>query len=97
MLNCTSAGGGACQLTYNVGMSLVSGKDWRDVNNAASVRTIAGLCVAFIQKHLYIFFSSAFQNKFYIETKLNRDLRNDLIKLFTEHVAEKHIYSLMRK
>uniref|UniRef100_A0ABM5G1Q9 CDK2-associated and cullin domain-containing protein 1 isoform X3 n=1 Tax=Pogona vitticeps TaxID=103695 RepID=A0ABM5G1Q9_9SAUR len=36
-----------------------------------------------------------YMNKFYIETKLNRDLRNDLIKLFTEHVAEKHIYSLM--
>lgn len=34
-------------------------------------------------------------NKFYIETKLNRDLKDDLIKLFTEHVAEKHIYSLM--
>ncbi|XP_061491848.1 CDK2-associated and cullin domain-containing protein 1 isoform X3 [Rhineura floridana] len=39
--------------------------------------------------------SKELQNKFYIETKLNRDLRNDLIKLFTEHVAEKHIYSLM--
>ncbi|XP_042314649.1 CDK2-associated and cullin domain-containing protein 1 isoform X4 [Sceloporus undulatus] len=39
--------------------------------------------------------SEELQNKFYIETKLNRDLRNDLIKLFTEHVAEKHIYSLM--
>lgn len=38
-----------------------------------------------------------FQNKFYIETKLNRDLKDDLIKLFTEHVAEKHIYNLMRK
>ncbi|XP_015267801.1 PREDICTED: CDK2-associated and cullin domain-containing protein 1 isoform X4 [Gekko japonicus] len=37
-----------------------------------------------------------YMNKFYIETKLNRDLRNDLIKLFTEHVAEKHIYSLMQ-
>ncbi|XP_040847970.1 CDK2-associated and cullin domain-containing protein 1 isoform X2 [Ochotona curzoniae] len=36
-----------------------------------------------------------YMNKFYIETKLNRDLRDDLIKLFTEHVAEKHIYSLM--
>uniref|UniRef100_A0A8C6X5H0 CDK2-associated and cullin domain-containing protein 1 n=1 Tax=Naja naja TaxID=35670 RepID=A0A8C6X5H0_NAJNA len=36
-----------------------------------------------------------YMNKFYIETKLNRDLRNDLVKLFTEHVAEKHIYSLM--
>ncbi|KAM4635923.1 CDK2-associated and cullin domain-containing protein 1 [Discoglossus pictus] len=36
-----------------------------------------------------------YMNKFYIETKLNRDLRDDLIKLFTDHVAEKHIYSLM--
>uniref|UniRef100_A0A8B9FDZ8 CDK2 associated cullin domain 1 n=1 Tax=Amazona collaria TaxID=241587 RepID=A0A8B9FDZ8_9PSIT len=36
-----------------------------------------------------------YMNKFYIETKLNRDLRDDLIKLFTEHVAEKHIYNLM--
>ncbi|RLW02155.1 hypothetical protein DV515_00007408 [Chloebia gouldiae] len=38
-----------------------------------------------------------YMNKFYIETKLNRDLKDDLIKLFTEHVAEKHIYNLMRK
>ncbi|XP_038613546.1 CDK2-associated and cullin domain-containing protein 1, partial [Tachyglossus aculeatus] len=36
-----------------------------------------------------------YMNKFYIETKLNRHLKDDLIKLFTEHVAEKHIYSLM--
>ncbi|KAG8517359.1 CDK2-associated and cullin domain-containing protein 1, partial [Galemys pyrenaicus] len=36
-----------------------------------------------------------YMNKFYIETKLNRDLKDDLIKLFTEHVAEKHICSLM--
>uniref|UniRef100_A0A669PWI2 CDK2 associated cullin domain 1 n=1 Tax=Phasianus colchicus TaxID=9054 RepID=A0A669PWI2_PHACC len=36
-----------------------------------------------------------YMNKFYIETKLNRDLKDDLIKLFTEHVAEKHIYNLM--
>lgn len=42
-------------------------------------------------------FCLVFQNKFYIETKLNRDLKDDLIKLFTEHVAEKHIYNLMRK
>lgn len=36
-----------------------------------------------------------YMNKFYIETKLNRDLKDDLIKLFTEHVAEKHISTLM--
>ncbi|XP_078500032.1 CDK2-associated and cullin domain-containing protein 1 [Lissotriton helveticus] len=36
-----------------------------------------------------------YMNKFYIETKLNRDLKDDLIRLFTEQVAEKHIYSLM--
>ncbi|XP_053306117.1 CDK2-associated and cullin domain-containing protein 1 isoform X2 [Spea bombifrons] len=36
-----------------------------------------------------------YMNKFYIETKLNRDLKDDLIRLFTDHVAEKHIYSLM--
>ncbi|XP_021253591.1 CDK2-associated and cullin domain-containing protein 1 isoform X4 [Numida meleagris] len=40
--------------------------------------------------------SKELQNKFYIETKLNRDLKDDLIKLFTEHVAEKHIYNLMQ-
>ncbi|CAH6936879.1 Cacul1 [Phodopus roborovskii] len=39
--------------------------------------------------------SKELQNKFYIETKLNRDLKDDLIKLFTEHVADKHIYNLM--
>ncbi|XP_053548649.1 CDK2-associated and cullin domain-containing protein 1 isoform X3 [Bombina bombina] len=37
-----------------------------------------------------------YMNKFYIETKLNRDLKDDLIKLFTDHVADKHIYSLMQ-
>lgn len=36
-----------------------------------------------------------YMNKFYIETKLNRDLKDDLIQLFTRHVAEKHIYNLM--
>ncbi|XP_062928152.1 CDK2-associated and cullin domain-containing protein 1 isoform X2 [Mobula hypostoma] len=39
--------------------------------------------------------SEELQNKFYIETKLNRDLRDDLIKLFTEQVAEKHVPTLM--
>ncbi|CAL9688204.1 unnamed protein product [Knipowitschia caucasica] len=34
-------------------------------------------------------------NKFYIESKLNRDLKEDLMKLFAEHVAEKHINTLM--
>uniref|UniRef100_A0A8C5KG06 CDK2-associated and cullin domain-containing protein 1 n=1 Tax=Jaculus jaculus TaxID=51337 RepID=A0A8C5KG06_JACJA len=37
-----------------------------------------------------------YMNTFYIETKLNRDLKDDLIKLFTEHVVDKHIYSLMQ-
>ncbi|XP_028681467.2 CDK2-associated and cullin domain-containing protein 1 isoform X1 [Erpetoichthys calabaricus] len=36
-----------------------------------------------------------YMNKFYIETKLNRDLREDLIKLFTDCVAEKHVCTLM--
>lgn len=34
-------------------------------------------------------------NKFYIESKLNRDLKDDLMKLFADHVAEKHINTLM--
>ncbi|XP_039994873.1 CDK2-associated and cullin domain-containing protein 1 [Xiphias gladius] len=34
-------------------------------------------------------------NKFYIESKLNRDLREDLMKLFADHVAEKHVDTLM--
>lgn len=38
-----------------------------------------------------------FQNKFYIESKLNRDLREDLMRLFAVHVAEKHIDRLMRE
>lgn len=38
-----------------------------------------------------------FQNKFYIESKLNRDLREDLMKLFADHIAEKHVNTLMRK
>lgn len=38
-----------------------------------------------------------FQNKFYIESKLNRDLRDDLMKLFADHVAEKHVNTLMRE
>ncbi|KAG9344329.1 hypothetical protein JZ751_010998 [Albula glossodonta] len=36
-----------------------------------------------------------YMNKFYIETKLNRDLRDDLVKLFTDHVAEKHVSTLL--
>ncbi|XP_072247457.1 CDK2-associated and cullin domain-containing protein 1 [Leuresthes tenuis] len=34
-------------------------------------------------------------NKFYIESKLNRDLKEDLMKLFADHVAEKHLETLM--
>ncbi|KAF1375979.1 hypothetical protein PFLUV_G00225810 [Perca fluviatilis] len=34
-------------------------------------------------------------NKFYIESKLNRDLREDLMKLFADHVAEIHVNTLM--
>ncbi|KAA0718401.1 CDK2-associated and cullin domain-containing protein 1 [Triplophysa tibetana] len=36
-----------------------------------------------------------YMNKFYIETKLNRDLREDLMKLFSDHVAEKHVHTLL--
>uniref|UniRef100_A0A3B3RNK1 CDK2 associated cullin domain 1 n=1 Tax=Paramormyrops kingsleyae TaxID=1676925 RepID=A0A3B3RNK1_9TELE len=36
-----------------------------------------------------------YMNKFYIETKLNRDLKDDLIQLFAWHVAEKHIHTLI--
>ncbi|XP_008428233.1 CDK2-associated and cullin domain-containing protein 1 isoform X2 [Poecilia reticulata] len=34
-------------------------------------------------------------NKFYIESKLNRDLKEDLMKLFADHVAEEHLRKLM--
>lgn len=34
-------------------------------------------------------------NKFYIESKLNRDLKKDLMKLFSDYVAEKHLETLM--
>ncbi|XP_074531752.1 CDK2-associated and cullin domain-containing protein 1 [Halichoeres trimaculatus] len=34
-------------------------------------------------------------NKFYVEAKLNRDLRRDLMKLFADHVAEKHVDTLI--
>ncbi|XP_066535183.1 CDK2-associated and cullin domain-containing protein 1 isoform X2 [Hoplias malabaricus] len=36
-----------------------------------------------------------YMNKFYIETKLNRDLKDDLMKLFSDHVAEKHVNTLI--
>ncbi|XP_017319652.1 CDK2-associated and cullin domain-containing protein 1 [Ictalurus punctatus] len=36
-----------------------------------------------------------YMNKFYIETKLNRDLKDDLMDLFSAHVAEKHICTLI--
>ncbi|XP_057704082.1 CDK2-associated and cullin domain-containing protein 1 [Corythoichthys intestinalis] len=34
-------------------------------------------------------------NKFYIESKLNRDLKQDLMNLFADHVAEKYVNTLM--
>ncbi|KAJ8014340.1 hypothetical protein DPEC_G00039220 [Dallia pectoralis] len=36
-----------------------------------------------------------YMNKFYIETKLNRDLREDLMKLFTDNVAGNHVKLLI--
>lgn len=49
--------------------------------------------------HFQYFFLTfkIFQNKFYIESKLNRDLREELMKLFADHVAEKHVNTLMRE
>lgn len=46
---------------------------------------------------LFILHFECLQNKFYIESKLNRDLREDLMKLFADHVAEKHVNTLMRE
>ncbi|KAM9803922.1 CDK2-associated and cullin domain-containing protein 1 [Neosynchiropus ocellatus] len=34
-------------------------------------------------------------NKFYVESKLNRDLNKDLMNLFSDQVAEKHVHTLM--
>ncbi|XP_061644837.1 CDK2-associated and cullin domain-containing protein 1 isoform X1 [Phyllopteryx taeniolatus] len=34
-------------------------------------------------------------NKFYIESKLNRDLKQDLMNLFADHVADKYVNTLM--
>ncbi|KAF7710725.1 hypothetical protein HF521_009597 [Silurus meridionalis] len=36
-----------------------------------------------------------YMNKFYVETKLNRKLKDDLMDLFSAHVAEKHISILI--
>lgn len=53
--------------------------------------------VASYQGVLFILRFECLQNKFYIESKLNRDLREDLMKLFADHVAEKHVNTLMRE
>lgn len=66
------------------------------------------ICSRFVCTQLYpgatvsLFFSTVFhvpcfQNKFYIESKLNRDLREDLMKLFADCVAEIHLSTLMRE
>ncbi|XP_063046999.1 CDK2-associated and cullin domain-containing protein 1 [Engraulis encrasicolus] len=36
-----------------------------------------------------------YMNKFYIERKLNQDLRDILMRLFADHVAEKHVNTLI--
>ncbi|XP_030627897.1 CDK2-associated and cullin domain-containing protein 1 isoform X2 [Chanos chanos] len=36
-----------------------------------------------------------YMNKFYVETKLHRDMQVDLMKLFSDHVAEKHLNTLI--
>lgn len=55
-------------------------------NLALSQYTVALQCI--VPVFIYM-------NKFYIETKLNRDLREDLMKLFCDHVAEKHLNTLI--
>lgn len=52
---------------------------------------------SFIFFEAFFYHFKLFQNKFYIESKLNRDLREDLMKLFADHVAEKHVNTLMRE
>uniref|UniRef100_A0A3P9N307 CDK2 associated cullin domain 1 n=1 Tax=Poecilia reticulata TaxID=8081 RepID=A0A3P9N307_POERE len=49
----------------------------------------------FFKAGFNVFFLQYFQNKFYIESKLNRDLKEDLMKLFADHVAEEHLRKLM--
>ncbi|XP_061547060.1 CDK2-associated and cullin domain-containing protein 1 isoform X2 [Phycodurus eques] len=39
--------------------------------------------------------STELHNKFYIESKLNRDLKQDLMNLFADHVADKYVNTLM--
>lgn len=57
------------------------------------------ICMSLIYLIFSIFFLifKIFQNKFYIESKLNRDLSEELMKLFADHVAEKHVNTLMRE
>ncbi|XP_054655597.1 CDK2-associated and cullin domain-containing protein 1 [Dunckerocampus dactyliophorus] len=55
--------------------------------NAALTQYIASLqCIVPVFMYL---------NKFYIESKLNRDLRQELMNLFADHVAEEHVNKLM--
>nr|XP_046257755.1 CDK2-associated and cullin domain-containing protein 1 [Scatophagus argus] len=55
-------------------------------NNALTQYTASLQCIVPVFMYL---------NKFYIESKLNRDLREDLMKLFADHVAENHVNTLM--
>ncbi|KAM9365532.1 CDK2-associated and cullin domain-containing protein 1 [Pholidichthys leucotaenia] len=57
-----------------------------DFNTALTQYTASLQCIVPVFMYL---------NKFYIESKLNRDLRNDLMKLFADGVAEKHVNTLM--
>lgn len=52
-------------------------------------------CIWLNSLNCIILFAS--KNKFYIETKLNKDLKDDLMDLFSDHVAKKHINTLIRK
>lgn len=58
---------------------------------------MVSLVLSLMQAFLFLFSLLMFQNKFYIESKLNRDLREDLMKLFADHVAEIHVNTLMRE
>lgn len=57
-----------------------------DFNDALTQYTTSLQCIVPVFMYL---------NKFYVESKLNRDLRKDLMKLFADHVADKHVNTLM--
>ncbi|KAI5610004.1 CDK2-associated and cullin domain-containing protein 1 [Silurus asotus] len=81
-------------LLINLNFLLLFSKDSRPESFVENFNLAFTQYMAAIQCIIPVFI---YMNKFYVESKLNKNLKDDLMDLFSAHVAEKHISILISR